>query len=77
MRRLAWRCSLRIIPWGLLGLYDSCWKYILETDSGRAKLFNVCQDPGELHDVSGERVERERAYRSKVQGWIAAQKGNE
>ncbi|HLQ77618.1 MAG TPA: sulfatase, partial [Terriglobia bacterium] len=61
---------------GLLGLYDSCWKYILETDSGRAKLFNVCQDPDELHDLSGEQVERERAYRSKVQGWIAAQKGN-
>jgi arylsulfatase A-like enzyme len=58
---------------GFLGLYDSCWKYIFETDSGRSKLFNACQDPAEKRDLSGGEVERESVYRSKVEGWIAAQ----
>jgi hypothetical protein len=27
---------------GLLGLYDSCWKYIFETNSQHSKIYDVC-----------------------------------
>ena len=40
----------------LLGLRDGCWKYILEVDSQRSKLYDVCVDREETKDrsVNGE-----------------------
>jgi glucan phosphoethanolaminetransferase (alkaline phosphatase superfamily) len=58
---------------GFLGLYDSCWKYILEVDSGRSKLFDVCADPAETKDLSAEETARVGSYQRHVEGWIRAQ----
>ena len=44
--------SLRTTPSGFLGLRDGCWKYILEVDSQRSKLYNVCVDREETKDRS-------------------------
>ena len=40
---------------GFLGLYDSCWKMIFETDSRRSRLYDVCADPQETQDLSAEK----------------------
>jgi hypothetical protein len=58
---------------GLLGLYDSCWKMILETDSRRPNLYDVCTDPSETQDLSAKEPARVAAYRSSLERWIAAQ----
>lgn len=59
---------------GWLGLRDWCWKYLYEIDSGRSKLFDVCSDPDETQDRSGDFEARVREYRDRVQHWAAAQK---
>ena len=59
---------------GWLGLADGCWKYMLEMDSGRSRLFDVCADPGESRDRAGEFPERVSRYQPRVRGWAAAQK---
>ena len=43
---------------GWLGLADGCWKYSFEMDSGRSRLFDVCDDPAESRDRAGEFPER-------------------
>jgi len=58
---------------GLLGLRDSCWKMLYETDSRRSKLFDVCADPQEKQDLSEGNEARVAAYRDRLQQWIAAQ----
>ncbi len=57
-----------------LGLRDGCWKYIYELESGRSKLFDLCQDAREQNDVAHRYPERVAAYRSHVRRWSAAQK---
>jgi glucan phosphoethanolaminetransferase (alkaline phosphatase superfamily) len=57
-----------------LGLRDGCWKYIHELDSGRSKLFDLCQDEAETNDLSHLHPERVEAYRSRLARWSAAQK---
>jgi arylsulfatase A-like enzyme len=57
----------------LLGLYDACWKYIYEVDSGRSRLYDVCRDANERLDHSQREVQRAETYRQHLQGWIAAQ----
>jgi hypothetical protein len=59
---------------GWLGLADACWKYLYEMDSGRSRLFDVCEDPAETRDRAGEFPERVEAYRDRVKQWAAAQK---
>jgi hypothetical protein len=58
---------------GFLGLYDSCWKMIFETDSRRSSLYNVCTDPSESQDLSAREEARVSAYRANLERWIAAQ----
>jgi len=58
---------------GFLGLRDGCWKYILEVDSQRSKLFDVCADPGETKDQSAEESGRVSRYRQTLHDWITAQ----
>ena len=57
-----------------LGLRDGCWKYIYELESGRSKLFDLCQDAEERNDLATLHPERIAAYRAHVQRWSAAQK---
>lgn len=54
---------------GFFGLYDACWKYILETASKRGKLFDVCRDPGESRDAATAEPDRARAYRDYLSRW--------
>ena len=58
---------------GWLGLYDACGKYLFEINSGRSKLYDVCQDPDETNDLSDREHDRTAAYRSRLEQWIAAQ----
>jgi len=58
---------------GLLGLYDSCWKMIFETDSRRSRLYDVCVDPSETQDLSAKEEARVAAYRASLERWIYAQ----
>jgi arylsulfatase A-like enzyme len=59
---------------GWLGLRDACWKYLYEMDARRSRLFDICADPGERHDRAGDFPDRVAAYRTRVEGWAAAQK---
>jgi lipoteichoic acid synthase len=59
---------------GWLGLRDSCWKYLYEIDSDRSKLFDVCSDPDEIRNRSGDFEARAREYRVRVQRWASAQR---
>ncbi len=58
----------------LMGLRDGCWKYIYEADSGRSKLFDLCEDGSELNDLSSAHSDRVEAYRARVTRWSAAQR---
>jgi Sulfatase len=57
---------------GLLGLQDDCWKYQLEIDAGRSRLFDTCADPWETVDRSEAQPDRVRAYRGRVLQWSSA-----
>ena len=59
---------------GWLGLVDGCWKYLLEVDTGRSRLFDVCVDPDERLDRAGELPDRARAYSDRVRTWAEAVK---
>ena len=59
---------------GWLGLRDGPWKLVLETDTGRAHLFDLERDPAELHDLSAMFPARRDLYRSHVRGWASAQR---
>jgi glucan phosphoethanolaminetransferase (alkaline phosphatase superfamily) len=58
---------------GLLGLRDGCAKVITELESGRSRLFDVCNDPGERSDHASERPALVALYRQRLQGWSSAQ----
>ncbi|MEP7353256.1 MAG: sulfatase [Acidobacteriota bacterium] len=58
---------------GLLGLRDGPWKFVYETASGRAKLFNLTQDPHEIADVAPSNAARVRWYEGIVRGWSRSQ----
>ena len=58
----------------LMGLRDGCWKYIWEMDSGRSKLFDLCEDVSELKDLSALYPDRVAAYRAHLERWSSAQK---
>jgi arylsulfatase A-like enzyme len=56
---------------GWLGLRDGCLKYLYEIDAQRSKLFDVCADPGEQHDVSARDPDRVARYRDQIEQWSA------
>ncbi|HEX4999115.1 MAG TPA: sulfatase [Terriglobia bacterium] len=58
---------------GWLGLVDGCWKATYETGSRRARLFDLCRDRGENHDLSAAEPELAAAYKARLEQWIAAQ----
>jgi len=57
---------------GWLGLRDGCWKDIVEVESGRSQLFDLCADPDESRDRAAEFPDRVNAYRDRLQGWSGA-----
>ena len=57
-----------------LGLRDGCWKFLLEVDAGRVRLFDVCSDPAETRDRSAEDPARSDAYRTRVTAWAASRR---
>jgi arylsulfatase A-like enzyme len=59
---------------GMVGLRDGPMKFIYELDSGRARLFDVADDPGERRNVAGRHVARARDYERVLRRWSAAQK---
>jgi len=59
---------------GLLGLRDREWKFIHELDSGRSKLFNVREDPGERQDLSQQFPDRATVYRQHLLRWCGYQR---
>ena len=60
---------------GWLGLADGCWKYLLEVDTGRSRLFDVCADPDEQVDRARDFPDRIAAYSDRVRKWAEAVKG--
>lgn len=59
---------------GWLGLRDGCWKFLYEVESRRPRLFDVCADPAETVDRSGNEPARVAAYADRLQRWSAAQR---
>jgi glucan phosphoethanolaminetransferase (alkaline phosphatase superfamily) len=59
---------------GLLGLRDGRWKLIHELESGRDRLFDLEEDPGEQHDLGATRPDRVAAYRDHLLRWASSQK---
>ena len=57
-----------------VGLRDGPWKFIDEVDSGRARLFDLRTDPGELRNVEGDQRERVELYRRHLAAWRARQR---
>jgi arylsulfatase A-like enzyme len=57
-----------------LGLRDGCWKFLLNVDAGRSRLYDLCADPGETQDRSAENRARVDAYRAHVTDWAAARR---
>jgi hypothetical protein len=57
---------------GWLGLRDGCWKDVIEVESGRSQLFDLCTDPGESRDRAPEFPDRVGAYRERLQAWSGA-----
>jgi arylsulfatase A-like enzyme len=52
----------------LRGLRDGRWKYIEDSETGRAKLFDVEADPNETRDLSAAEPDRARRYREHLSG---------
>ena len=57
---------------GWLGLRDRCWKAIVEVETHRARLFDVCVDPTETVDRLAEHRDLADAYRDRLERWAAA-----
>ena len=53
------------------GLRDGCWKYLLEVEADRSRLFNVCRDAEERTSMASSESARVTAYRARVLTWIA------
>jgi hypothetical protein len=60
---------------GWVGLRDGCWKYLLEVEAGRSRLFDVCVDPRETNDLSRHVRGRVEAYETHARTWASATRG--
>jgi phosphoglycerol transferase MdoB-like AlkP superfamily enzyme len=57
---------------GWLGLRDRCWKTIVEVDTKRTQLYDLCADPGEAKDRTEDRRDLATAYRERLERCAAA-----
>jgi arylsulfatase A-like enzyme len=70
--RLAFFFTDYSLAWA--GLRDGCWKYLLEIEARRSRLFDVCMDPGEAQDVAASHAERAAVYRQRTLDWISSRR---
>jgi membrane-anchored protein YejM (alkaline phosphatase superfamily) len=59
---------------GWLGLRDERWKFIHGLDGGRAKLFDLREDPEERRNLAGQFPARVSAYRQHLLRWSSSQR---
>ncbi len=59
---------------GWLGLHDGCRKFLFEINSRHSQLYDVCMDPDETHDLTPHEMFRIAPYRSRLEGWITAER---
>jgi hypothetical protein len=59
---------------GMFGLRDGPMKFIYELSSGRARLFDMRDDPDEHWNVARLHAAQAREYERTLRGWSAAQK---
>jgi hypothetical protein len=57
---------------GWLGLRDRCWKAIVEVETRRTQLYDLCADSGETRDRSADEPAKAEAYRTGLERWAAA-----
>jgi arylsulfatase A-like enzyme len=57
---------------GLLGLQDGCFKYQLDIEAPRSRLFNTCVDPEETIDLAPTQPDRVRVYADRLKDWSSA-----
>jgi lipoteichoic acid synthase len=57
-----------------LGLRDGCWKFLLEVEANRSRLFDVCSDADEARDVARTDPRRVDVYRTRVKEWAATRR---
>jgi arylsulfatase A-like enzyme len=58
---------------GLLGLRDGCTSMIYEIETRRSRMYDVCADPQQEHDIAAANAARAAVYRDHLTGWSAAQ----
>lgn len=55
-----------------MGLRQDHWKFILDAESGRERLYDLAADPAETRDLAAEHPERAAAYEADLRAWHAA-----
>jgi hypothetical protein len=58
---------------GLLGLRDGCTNMIYEIETRRSRMYDLCADPRQEHDIAAAHAARVALYRDHLMGWSAAQ----
>ena len=57
-----------------LGLRQGRYKYLLDTEHDRSRLFDLATDPAEQNDIAAQHAERVHRYREHLLGWSEAQR---
>lgn len=58
----------------VLGLRDGDYKYHYYVDTARQELFNLAEDPKELHNRADDEPDRSAGYRHRLGGWVNYQR---
>jgi arylsulfatase A-like enzyme len=58
----------------LAGLVDGRWKAVHELNTGRTRVFDLANDPGETVDLAARFPARSAWYAERLRGWSSAQK---
>jgi hypothetical protein len=58
---------------GLLGLRDGCTGVIYEIETRRSRMYDLCVDPRQEHDIAAAHAARAAVYRERLLRWSAAQ----
>ncbi|MFC1776791.1 sulfatase-like hydrolase/transferase [Pseudomonadota bacterium] len=69
------RAYLFAAAWGqyLLGVRENEWKYIYDARRGLEELYNLVDDPVELHNVAAEFPDRSHDQRQHLAAWLRAE----
>lgn len=52
------------------GLRHANWKFLYESEYGRARLFDIASDPGEQVDLAAREPQRTELYRNHLLSWL-------